>query len=205
MKRILLYLTISACSITIFAQKVNIKVVPSNKDTNVRNVKLITNKEEFKKYFSDSSSYKTLLPPYKIPNTRTWISVPKGFKYSERINGFVHLATTSSIVCKEIKGFYFTTIVDNITPESLDRQNSYLKTIEDVKTNDGLPAKLLTIGFTLNSNDSIKKSTAFERLMLFTGDMESTVWVTATYPEAVKPFIYEMVRKSLLSVKLEQQ
>lgn len=184
-----------------YGQKVQIVPKSQVNDTNIKTLKVITNKEEFKSHFSDSLSYKTLMPYVQIPGTKISIAPPKNFKLSEQINGFVHLATTTSITCSEIKGFHFSIIIDNITPETLAKQNAVLKNIEDVRTDLGLPAKLVTLGFSLPSRDTSKKETPFERLMLFTGDIENTFWISATYPEAVKPFVFEMVKKSLLSVK----
>ncbi|MCX7861710.1 MAG: hypothetical protein N2449_01800 [Bacteroidales bacterium] len=186
----------------VHAQKV--QIVPSSqlKDSNIKTVKVITNKEEFKNHFGDSLKFKTLLPYVNIPQTKIWIAPPYSYKYSERINGFIHLATTTSITCTEIKGFHFTRVVENITNEKIAKQNATIKSIEDVQTTAGFPAKMVTISFSLPSKEA-GKEIPFERLMLFTGDLNNTVWVNATYPEAVKPFVYEMVRKSLLSVKYD--
>ncbi len=186
-----------------FSQRVQIISPSQLKDTNIKTLKVITNKEEFSKHFSDSLSYKTLMPYVQIPQTNVWIAPPKNFKLSENIRGFIHLATTTSIVCTEIKGFHFTTVVANLTDEKIAQQNALLKSVEDVTTSSGMPAKLVTISFTLTAKNNQKES-PFERLMLFTGDMENTIWLSATYPEAVKPFVFEMVKKSLLSVKFDQ-
>ncbi len=187
-------------SFSIFGQ--NIQIVPKKQinDTNIKTLKLITNKEEFDKHFKNSESYKELMTYVQIPGTSISIAPPKNFKLTESIRGFVHLATTTSITCSEIKGFHFTTVVSNISPETLAKQNAVLKNIEDVQTSSGNPAKLITLGFSLPSKDTSKKETPFERIMLFTGDLENTIWISATYPEAVKPFVFEIVKKSLLSV-----
>lgn len=186
-----------------FSQRVKIVSPHQVNDTNIKTVKVITNREEFLSHFSDSLSYKTLMPYVQIPQTNVWIAPPKNFKFSENIKGFIHLATTTSIVCTEIKGFHYTTVVANLTDEKIAQQNAVLKSVEDVTTTFGMPGKLLTISFTLLAKNN-QKETPFERLMLFTGNLESTIWVSATYPEAVKPFVFDMVRKSLLSVKFDQ-
>lgn len=104
---------------TSFSQR--LQIVSSNqvKDTNIKTLKVITNKEEFSKNFNDSLSYKTLMPYIQIPQTNIWIAPPKNFKFSENIKGFIHLATTTSIICIEIKGFHYTKVVANLTDEKI--------------------------------------------------------------------------------------
>ncbi len=92
-----------------------------------------------------------------------------------------------------------------ITPEYIAGQNAVLNSTEEVTTDNGIPGKLFTISFTIPAKDSTQKDTPFERLMLFTGDMDNTVWLNATYPQSVKRFVYKIVRRSLLSVKLNEQ
>ncbi len=187
-----------------FSQTIQLTTKSNIADTSIKKVKLITNKEEFDKRFkTDSISYKTPMPYQNIKGTNIWLAPPRNFKYSERINGFIHLATTTSITCQEIKGFHFTKIVENLTPETLAKQNAVLKSIEDVTTSTGMPAKLVTLWFSLPSKDTTRKETPFERMMLFTGNLDNTLWISATYPESVKPFVFEIVRNSLLSVKYE--
>ncbi|MGQ9847048.1 MAG: hypothetical protein ACUVQP_06050 [Bacteroidales bacterium] len=171
----------------------------------VKTMKLVKSKEEFKKHFNDSDSYLILQDPIMLPQTNVWISPPKNFKPVESIRGLIHLATTTSITCTEIKGFNYTQIIEQLTPEYIASQNAILNETEEVTTDNGMPGKLFTISFTVPAKDSKHKDTPFERLMLFTGDMDNTVWLNATYPQSVKRFVYKIVRKSLLSVKLNEQ
>ncbi len=171
----------------------------------VKTMKLIKSKEQFKEHFNDSDSYLVLQAPIILPQTNVWISPPKNFKPVESIRGIIHLATTTSITCTEIKGYNYTQVTGQITPEYIAGQNAVLNSTEEVTTDNGIPGKLFTISFTIPAKDSTQKDTPFERLMLFTGDMDNTVWLNATYPQSVKRFVYKIVRRSLLSVKLNEQ
>lgn len=172
--------------------------------SNVKTMKLIKSKEQFKENFKDSDSYQILQKPILIPQTHVWISPPKNFKTVENIRGLIHLATTTSITCTEIKGYHYTQIIAQLTPEYIASQNAILNETEEVTTDNGMSGKLFTISFTIPAKDSTQKDTPFERVMLFTGDMENTIWLNATYPQSVKRFVAKIVRKSLLSVKLNQ-
>lgn len=170
----------------------------------VKTMKLIKSKEQFKENFKDSASYQVLQNPIIIPQTNVWISPPKNFKPVENIRGLIHLATTTTITCTEIKGYHYTQIVEQLTPEYIAGQNAILNKTEEVITDNGMSGKLFTISFTVPAKDSTQKDTPFERIMLFTGDMENTIWLNATYPQSVKRFVAKVVRKSLLSVKLNE-
>lgn len=170
----------------------------------VKTMKLIKSKQEFHEHFNDSDSYLILQKPILLPQTHVWISPPKNFKPVDNIRGLIHLATTTSITCTEIKGYHYTQIIEQLTPEYIASQNAILNETEEVITDNGMPAKLFTISFTVPAKDSTQKDTPFERVMLFTGDMENTIWLNATYPQSVKRFVSKIVRKSLLSVKLNE-
>lgn len=177
----------------------------TNFDTSkVKTMKLVKSKEQFKEHFKDSDSYLVLQAPVMLPQTNVWISPPKNFKPVENIRGLIHLATTTSITCNEIKGYNYTQIVNQLTPEYIASQNAILNETEEVTTDNGMPGKLFTISFTIPAKDSTQKDTPFERLMLFTGNMDNTIWLNATYPQSVKRFVYKIVRKSLLSVKYNE-
>lgn len=169
--------------------------------TKIKTMKLVKNKQEFKEHFKDSNSYLILQPSTAFPQTDVWISPPKNFKAVENIRGFIHLATTTSITCTEIKGYHYSQLSDQLTSEYIANQNAVLNSTEDIVTDNGMTGKLLIISFIIPAKDSLHKDIPFERLMLFTGNLETTVWINATYPQSVKHFI-QIVRKSLLSVKL---
>lgn len=172
--------------------------------TKIKTMKLVKSKQEFKEHFKDSDSYLILQPAVLFPQTSVWISPPKNFKPVDNIRGFIHLATTTSITCTEIAGHHYSQLTDQLSSEYIASQNAVLNSTEDIVTDQGLKGKLLTISFTIPAKDSLHKDTPFERLMLFTGDLEHTVWINATYPQSVKRFVSGIVRKSLLSVKLNQ-
>jgi hypothetical protein len=190
---------------TIFLHGQSVHVKPYHQDTsNIKTYKLISNKQEPKENFKDTSQFQ--LMPYELfPQTHVYIAPPKNFKPVESVRGFINLVTTTSITCTEINGYHYTKLVENLSAEDIAKQNAVLVSTEDVTTENGMPAKLLTISFTIQGMDSTHKDVPFERLMLFTGSLEKTVWLNATYPVAVKRFNNKIVRKSLLSVKIDNQ
>lgn len=165
-----------------------------------KTLKLITNKSEFEKHFKDTASYLQLEKEVLFPQTNVYISPPKYFKPVENIHGFIHIPTMSSMTCTEIKGYHYTQLTEQLTSEYIASQNATLNSTEDIILDNQQPARLFYISFTIPAKDSLHKDTPFERLMLFTGDMENTIWINVTYPQAVKRFVHNIILKSLKTV-----
>ncbi len=146
-----------------------------------------------------------LLPYDTFPQTQVSIMPPQNFKAVESVRGFINLLTTTSITCTEVNGYQYNTLVNRLSAEDIAKQNAVLLSTEDVQTTSGMTAKLLTISFSIPGMDSTHKPVPFERMMLFTGNRTKTVWINVTYPVNVKPFIYKLVRKSILTVKFDNQ
>ncbi|MCX7955124.1 MAG: hypothetical protein N3A01_08055 [Bacteroidales bacterium] len=181
-------------------------IIKSVKGRNIRvhSVKPILSKEEFEKRKPDTAKLMTLEPYVNIENTNIMIAPPKYFIYNSKISGFIHLPTTAAINIKEIKGYNYELVTANLTDEYIASQNAKLISVENITTSSGMPGKLYTLRFNIQSADSLKKDIPFERLMLFTGDINNTIWVNATYPLNVKIFVEKIIKKSILSVKFKE-
>jgi len=136
-----------------------------------------------------------------LPNSEILITPPAHFKYSEKINGFIHPGTFSSITVTYIYGTSFLQITEGLTSEYFTSQNTVLVSGEDVKTKSGMDGKLYLLSFSVTSTDTSKKVMQFERMMLFTGDYQRTIWINASYPVLVKKLLYQVIKESLLSVE----
>jgi hypothetical protein len=147
---------------------------------------------------------KPSLKPYAVPNTDIVIIPPAHFKYVDAINGFIHVGTSASITVQELDNISYLQIIEGLTPEYFAKQNVTVLNSEDVKTRSGMTGKLYTLGFSTVSNDSAKKILHYERLMLFTGDYQHTIWLSANYPELLKKVLYNVLKESLLTVNFKQ-
>lgn len=142
--------------------------------------------------------------PYSVPNTDIVIVPPAHFKYIDAISGFIHAGTSASITIQELDNISFLQITEGLTPEYFAKQNATVLNTEDITTKSGMAGKLYTLGFTTVSNDSAKKVLHYERLMLFTGDYQRTIWISANYPEFLKKVLYTVLKESLLTARFKQ-
>jgi hypothetical protein len=139
--------------------------------------------------------------PYAVPNTDIVITPPAHFKYVDAFKGFIHVGTSASITIQEIENISYLQIVEGLTPEYFAKQKATLISSEDIKTKSGMEGKLYVLGFTTTSNDTSKKVLHYERMMLFTGDYQRTLWISANYPELLKKVLYFVLKESLLTVQ----
>ena len=138
-----------------------------------------------------------------VPNTDIVITPPAHFKYVDAIKGFVHVGTSASITIQEIENISYIQVTQGLTPEYFAQQNATLIGSEDIKTKSGMEGKLYILGFTTTSNDTSKKVLHYERMMLFTGDYQRTIWISANYPELLKKVLYFVLKESLLTVNFK--
>ncbi len=113
-----------------------------------------------------------------------------------RVNNttLVNFQSSSFIQISEMKRVVYLMAVKNITPEVLEPQGVTYIGQENVMTYDNHEGILVFLSNQIEGKE-------YERMMLFTGDYIRTIWVSATYPVELKSEVFEILKKSLLSVK----
>jgi hypothetical protein len=135
-----------------------------------------------------------------VPGTDLRVVPPAYFRAVPEIQGFIHPGTSASISFTTTEGVSFLQVCEGITSEYLAKQDVVLISKENVKTSSGMDGVLFLVGFTAVTKDSAKTSVQYERLMLFTGDYQKTIWVNANYPVALKKILLTVLRESILTV-----
>ena len=110
------------------------------------------------------------------------------------------MGTSASINVVEIDNISYLQITEGLTPAYFAEQNATIINVTDVKTKSGMDGKLYTLSFNVTANDTSKKVLQFEKMMLFTGDYQHTIWISANYPVMLKKVLYLVMRESILSV-----
>ena len=110
----------------------------------------------------------------QIPRTDVFMTPPEHFLVSENIPGMIHPGSSTTVQVQEIIGTSYIMIAQAMTPEHFESQNVRLISQEDVKMKDGKNGILYLVEFTVNGYD-------YERLMLFAGDYNNTIWINANY------------------------
>jgi len=139
-----------------------------------------------------------------IKGTHISLLPPDKFTYSDKIKGFVHAGSASSLAVTEAEGISWIQACQSINQQTLNGQSVTLLTTEDVTLKDGTTGRFIVMRILLISNDSTKQDLEFERLMLFAGDYNRTVLINANYPALMKSLIYDTLRESMLSVEISE-
>jgi hypothetical protein len=129
-----------------------------------------------------------------IPGTHVKMQPPEHFMVSESIPGMIHPGTSTTVQVQEIIGTSYVMIRQAMTPEHFESQGVTLVSSTDVTMQDGKGGVLYLVEFTVNGFE-------YERLMLFAGDYNNTIWINANYPKSAKAILQDIITESLLTAQ----
>lgn len=158
----------------------------------------------FSQGFSQAQKDSVLNAYVTIPNSDISMVPPAYFKAFVKDGkfGFMHDGAGASISVEEIIGTPYPIVVQYMSKEYLETQGVKFITKENIQTRDKKDAVIYLVSFSVKSKDGIKEL-EYERLMLFTGDYNRTVWISANYPIVARKMLFVTLRESLLSVKFD--
>lgn len=147
-----------------------------------------------------------------VPNTDIKIALPENFEPLNQENVFIHKGSSSTVQVLEIQGTSYSVFTKDLTKEYFKTQGLELISQENVKTKDNKDGTMFIVSFMAKANSpstiivddsltSVQKDVAFERIMFFTGNQNKTVWINANYPVVAKDLLFDVLKKSILSVK----
>ncbi|MDD3741330.1 MAG: hypothetical protein PHH30_08810 [Bacteroidales bacterium] len=133
-----------------------------------------------------------------IPGTHVKLQAPEHFLVSKEIPGLIHPGTSTTVQVQEIIGTSYVMIQQAMTPEHFESQGVTLVSSSPVKMVDGKSGILYLVEFKVNGF-------MYERLMLFAGDYNNTIWINANYPQSAKELLQDLLTKSLLTAQYIDQ
>ena len=125
------------------------------------------------------------------------IDAPEGFEVSDKINGYVHQSTGTSIVISEIEKVNYINMGKSMSDEYFARNEITLVTKSELRSD--YDARGLVYKTTLTS-----KGIDYTRYFVFTGSTESTIWLSITHPSEYEPLIEGKILKCIQSINLEK-
>jgi len=127
------------------------------------------------------------------------LDVPVGFEEVQGQNGFLHKGSASTLMINEISNSPFSFTSDHFNAENLEKDGAKLIDKQELKTSSGQDAVLYTLTLSIKSKDNTT-NVDFERMVLITGNENTTVYVVANYPVIIKKLIQETMKTSITSV-----
>jgi hypothetical protein len=127
--------------------------------------------------------------------------------YFNKINqegalAFIHPGAFASVQLRVVDGIPYTRISESVNEETMNPQGVQVLVREDLTTLSGAEAVMFLLSYTVESTEN-ETPINFERLMLFTGTYQMTVWIEANYPVQARSLLYNVLRESLLSVEFQ--
>lgn len=132
----------------------------------------------------------------EIVNTGARLKLPLYFvPFSQDDHyGFMHKGTASTIIGQKMDSMAFISVTANLNKEVFLKQGAELLEELELETLEGRPAKMFIIRFTADKMP-------VHRIMFFTGDLNSTLLLTANYPEMFSGLLKEVILSSFITVQ----
>jgi len=107
---------------------------------------------------------------------------------------YVHTGTASSIVWQKMDSVAFVSVTSTLNQETFIKQGFTLKEQFDLKTIEGRPAKVFRLSFTVDN-------VPMTRLIFFTGDIQTTIMLTANYPDVFAELLQNVMIASFSTLR----
>ncbi|HBG70892.1 MAG: hypothetical protein A2W93_08810 [Bacteroidetes bacterium GWF2_43_63] len=132
----------------------------------------------------------------EIINTGARLRLPLYFTpFSQgEYHGYMHTGTATTIIGQKMDSTAFISVTANLNKDVFLKQGAELIEELDLETLEGRPAKMYLIKF-------MADKTPVHRLMLFTGDLNSSLMLTANYPEIFSTLLKDVILTSFLTVQ----
>ncbi len=145
------------------------------------------------------TSYKAVNEPYQLDAGVKLTPPPFFLPFVQGVkSGFIHKGAASTIQVQVIDSVIYSFVAAALDEEELLRQNTILVEKDTLLTNHGQQAVFMVVAFTVNQNG---KSADYQRMMLFTGDLTRTIWISANYPVVARNVLFNVLKESLLTVE----
>ena len=131
-----------------------------------------------------------------IPDTKATIRLPRYFESfsNGKVSGFLHKGTSSTIVINVYQGVAYTSMTAKLSDSVFAKQNATLLQSFETKQNNGDPAMVYIIRFQTKTAPVI-------RIMYFTGNYNTTFYLSANIPEVVSKLLRNVILASFQTLE----
>jgi hypothetical protein len=122
------------------------------------------------------------------------ITVPEGFVSATNFNGYIHLNTATSIVMTSVEHVNFLRLCAGMTPEFFSMNGLSLVEENEFTSDYNVSGRFYKAHFVIDKLPHV-------RYMIFSGDINNTLWLNITYPQMFEPLIGKEVPGIIQSIK----
>lgn len=133
--------------------------------------------------------------PEQVDADLNMIKSPEGFIPSEAFNGYINLQASSAIMMILIKNVNYINICQGMKEDFFLKNKLTLISDESIVSDFGVKGHKYKFAFVLNEVN-------FIRYMVYSGDLNQTLWLNITYPLQMEELIESEILKSIQSINL---
>lgn len=151
-----------------------------------------TSKSQDKDAYQDSVQY--LKPEMTEPNLEM-IVPPKSFVVSEAFNGYISYENSTAIIMTQINNANYLKIAEGMNESFYKANNLNFISKENFVSDHGAKGVMFKLWFDLKGNKYV-------RYMVYSGDLEKTLWLNITYPQMLEELVEIEILKSVKTINL---
>ncbi len=136
------------------------------------------------------------IQPKQLLADLAMITPPAGFVVSDRFNGYLHLQAGSAIIMTYIENANYIKICEGMTDEFFAKNNIVKVSDTAIESDYKVKGHMYKFSFLLNNVEYI-------RYMVYSGDLNNTLWLNITYPKQLEELVETELLKSIQSINLK--
>lgn len=147
---------------------------------------------------SDNSEYQDsvqYVQPEMVDPNLDMIVPPKSFVVSEAFNGYISYENSTAIIMTQINNANYLKIAEGMNETFYKANSLNFISKENFTSNNGVKGVMFKLWFELKGDKYI-------RYMVYSGDLEKTLWLNITYPQMLEELIEMEVLESVKTINL---
>ena len=121
------------------------------------------------------------------------LSAPEGFEVAKNFNGYMHAGASSAIIMTMISDVNYIKISEAMTDEYFAANKFTLIHESKIKSENGINGIQYKLAFQIGEQD-------FIRYMVYSGDLNKTLWLNITYPKMQEELVEAEILKAINSI-----
>lgn len=142
--------------------------------------------------YQDSVQY---VEPQMVDPDLDMIVPPKSFVVSDAFNGYISFENSSAIIMTQINNSNYLKIAEGMNESFYKANNLNFISKEKFTSDNGVKGVMFKLWFELKGDKYI-------RYMVYSGDLEKTLWLNITYPQMLEELIEMEILESLKTINL---
>lgn len=126
------------------------------------------------------------------------ITPPQGFTTTDLFNGYIHKASSTTMVMTMLEGVNYLKICEGMNESYFQEQKLTLVSETKFQSTKGVKGRYYKFTFDLNGKQ-------FIRYVVYAGDLNNTLWLHITFPAAQAELVEPLILESIQTIRIKPE